>query len=111
MDINIQKTENISKIHTTFPSTWIENIEQEIKSKCMVFIIENIAGCLIKRFDGMNILFNLWTHESYRNKGYARSIVEYIGKENLPLPTFARYRNNEKNVEKLFYYISVCVKY
>ncbi len=102
MDINILQTEDMSKIRVAFPHPWVEDIEKEMRQGCMVFIIENTAGCLVKKFDGMNTLFYLWTHESFRGQGYARGIAEFVGKKNLPLPTFARYRSDEKNVEKLF---------
>ena len=103
MDKIIKQTEDMAEIRAVFPHAWAEDIEKEMsQNKCTVYIVENSGGCLIKKFDGMNTLFYLWVHESLRNQGIAQAIVKEVGEKNKPLPTFARFREDEENIKTLF---------
>lgn len=59
-------------------------------------VIENIAFChyLCRFKDGVNVIYEIATHNDYKRKGYGKKIVEYIGK---PIELKTDYDSGESN--------------
>jgi GNAT superfamily N-acetyltransferase len=86
-----------------FPEAWRKKMEAYYGFIDLTSLVLNDkSGCVLMKFDGMCILYFLYTVPTERGKGLGRQVVTLASTNALPCPVFARYRKDEKHIEKLF---------
>ena len=98
------KIVSLDEAESFFPGEWMERIRQDAhfnKSHCCLLEGKE-SGCTVTPFDGMNILWNLWTPPPLRNNGHAQRLARGAAERFFPQVMFARYRVDEANVAQLF---------
>lgn len=107
----IKKAEHINNVINIFPLKWRGDIVKfwRLDKKWYIpgldiniFYKDEESACVTLTFDGVTTLFYLWTIPDARGKGNAQDLTRSIGEYFKPIPVIARYRNDEKDVEKLF---------
>lgn len=92
---------DLTEAKSFFPAPWMQRIRQSEATHCCL-LADRTSGCTVTPFDGMNILWNLWTPPPLRNNGHAQRLAKEVAEFFSPQIVLARYRINELNIAKLF---------
>ena len=79
-----------------YSETWDSEQEQYIHQ--IYLLLKNgmpISGCTICEFDGLRIIFNLYTDKDERNKGYATKIIQRVCEDSKSYLVLARSVNQD----------------
>lgn len=100
----IHTTRDLAVMNEVFPEAWHAELKSVVKSNNLMAVVrkDRQSGCCLLTFDGMVILYNLWTNPQCRNLGYAKGIAMEAVHHADGKIVLARYRKDEKNIENLF---------